>query len=210
MKTAQKWTAGALMTAAIAVAGFWWSPQWLGDFNGSEAVEIKVIDSAWTWEDGVRTAVRLPPDCPAGGWRAKGTEAGYLLAVDIDSGVLDPQGDLGWFDQIQWSDTSWLLNEGPDGSTPGAGWFARVYPLITPAIGAVWVSEGDLESAYQIDGLINSVDVDDAVSVAMIDTVTEATGHRLHPVWRVTCHWEPPPLEMPEALRLELQRRGLP
>ena len=204
----KKWTAATLMMGAIATAGLWWVTEQSGYWDALKPVEIKIIDSAWTWEDGVRTGVRRPPECPPGGWQAKRNEAGYLLAVDIENGVLQPDARSGWFDQTVSELPSWRLTE-REAARERAGWFDWTYPLMTPAVGAVWVSETEVESAYQLSGPINSADVEDTVSMAIVDMLMAGTGHRLHPVWRVTCHWKPDPEVWQEPLRLEAQRRGL-
>ena len=199
--TIKKWTATTLIIAATTSTGLWWVLSPSRHFDGRKAIEIKVINSAWTWQDGVRSAVRLPPECPPGGWQRKRSEAGYLLAIDIENGILEPHTRPGWVNQTLWSPAPQPLH--PEGARAGASWFLWMFPLATPAVGAVWVSESDVQSAYQMDEQINSVDVEDTGTVAIMDTLTEASGGRLHPVWRVTCHWEPERLEMPEAARQE-------
>ncbi len=111
-----------------------------------------------------------------------GTEAGYLLELSIDSGVLDPQGgNWGWFNQVdEWGD-NWF-------DFPEFRWHLTAD---SAARGAVWVSQADL-SAYGI------ATPDQLAALRLM----EATGNYLRPAWRVTCRWEAPapPFPLPSLV----------
>lgn len=166
--TARNWLAAtACLTIAAAVAGgFRWTLQRADErLVEGKPVEIRIIGSPF--------GPVSPPECPTSlgsptSWRAVRTEAGYLLDLSTDEGVLDPQGAWAWFNQARLGTTETRIG------------FHFVDPLIGGAQGAVWVSQADLY-AYGIRP-------EDQLAALRL---MEITGHYLKPVWRVTCRWEP-------------------